>query len=217
MFFYCTHMRYLTLTGRCDLDFFSSRRKSVLVALTAPSKVRGTSPARRKKPCSWSSSAAGPTPASRLCITRPTPSSAATPSVSQSEERGMIEGIELIIVPKGVCVYTRTLCVHAAFGGYLSEVVHENTPPRTENDGLDVMVGKKKGIQGHYNSCYLDSTLFWSVLSKYFISYSFRCFIITSPDFRHIDRLYGASSSSSAVFAHRQNLLVNCFDFAHWL
>lgn len=54
-------------------------------------------------------------------------------------------------------------CVCAAFGGYLSEVVHENTPPRTENDGLDVMVGKKKGIQGHYNSCYLDSTLFWSV------------------------------------------------------
>ncbi|XP_029000249.1 ubiquitin carboxyl-terminal hydrolase CYLD isoform X17 [Betta splendens] len=47
-----------------------------------------------------------------------------------------------------------------AFGGYLSEVVHENTPPRTENDGLDIMVGKKKGIQGHYNSCYLDSTLF---------------------------------------------------------
>ena len=47
------------------------------------------------------------------------------------------------------------------FGGYLSEVVNENTPPRTENDGLEVMVGKKKGIQGHYNSCYLDSTLFW--------------------------------------------------------
>ncbi|XP_070985385.1 ubiquitin carboxyl-terminal hydrolase CYLD-like isoform X2 [Oncorhynchus clarkii lewisi] len=51
-------------------------------------------------------------------------------------------------------------CNSIAFGGYLSEVVHENTPPRTENDGLDIMVGKKKGIQGHYNSCYLDSTLF---------------------------------------------------------
>ncbi|XP_007552226.1 ubiquitin carboxyl-terminal hydrolase CYLD isoform X2 [Poecilia formosa] len=51
-------------------------------------------------------------------------------------------------------------CNSIAFGGYLSEVVHENTPPRTENDSLDVMVGKKKGIQGHYNSCYLDSTLF---------------------------------------------------------
>ncbi|XP_063044821.1 ubiquitin carboxyl-terminal hydrolase CYLD isoform X2 [Engraulis encrasicolus] len=51
-------------------------------------------------------------------------------------------------------------CNSIAFGGYLSEVVHENTPPRTENDGLEVMVGKKKGIQGHYNSCYLDSTLF---------------------------------------------------------
>ncbi|XP_052457644.1 ubiquitin carboxyl-terminal hydrolase CYLD-like isoform X1 [Carassius gibelio] len=51
-------------------------------------------------------------------------------------------------------------CNSIAFGGYLSEVVSENTPPRTENDGLEVMVGKKKGIQGHYNSCYLDSTLF---------------------------------------------------------
>ncbi|XP_042563973.1 ubiquitin carboxyl-terminal hydrolase CYLD isoform X2 [Clupea harengus] len=51
-------------------------------------------------------------------------------------------------------------CNSIAFGGYLSEVVHENTPPRTENDGLEVMAGKKKGIQGHYNSCYLDSTLF---------------------------------------------------------
>lgn len=51
-----------------------------------------------------------------------------------------------------------------AFGGYLSEVVHENTPPRTEHEALDVMAGKKKGIQGHYNSCYLDSTLFWWVL-----------------------------------------------------
>ncbi|XP_066569543.1 ubiquitin carboxyl-terminal hydrolase CYLD isoform X2 [Amia ocellicauda] len=51
-------------------------------------------------------------------------------------------------------------CNSIAFGGYLSEVVQENTPPRTENDGLEVMMGKKKGIQGHYNSCYLDSTLF---------------------------------------------------------
>uniref|UniRef100_A0A8C2CG77 Ubiquitin carboxyl-terminal hydrolase CYLD n=1 Tax=Cyprinus carpio TaxID=7962 RepID=A0A8C2CG77_CYPCA len=53
-----------------------------------------------------------------------------------------------------------TWYIDEAFGGYLSEVVNENTPPRTENDGLEVMVGKKKGIQGHYNSCYLDSTLF---------------------------------------------------------
>ncbi|XP_064414616.1 ubiquitin carboxyl-terminal hydrolase CYLD isoform X2 [Latimeria chalumnae] len=51
-------------------------------------------------------------------------------------------------------------CNSIAFGGYLSQVVEENTPPRMERDGLDVMVGKKKGIQGHYNSCYLDSTLF---------------------------------------------------------
>uniref|UniRef100_A0A8C5Q919 Ubiquitin carboxyl-terminal hydrolase CYLD n=1 Tax=Leptobrachium leishanense TaxID=445787 RepID=A0A8C5Q919_9ANUR len=51
-------------------------------------------------------------------------------------------------------------CNSLAFGGYLSEVVEGNTPPRTEKEGLEVMIGKKKGIQGHYNSCYLDSTLF---------------------------------------------------------
>lgn len=49
----------------------------------------------------------------------------------------------------------------SAFGGYLSEVVEENTPPKMEKEGLEIMIGKKKGIQGHYNSCYLDSTLFW--------------------------------------------------------
>ncbi|XP_063294060.1 ubiquitin carboxyl-terminal hydrolase CYLD isoform X3 [Pelobates fuscus] len=51
-------------------------------------------------------------------------------------------------------------CNSLAFGGYLSEVVEGNTPPRSEKEGLEVMIGKKKGIQGHYNSCYLDSTLF---------------------------------------------------------
>ncbi|XP_047383705.1 ubiquitin carboxyl-terminal hydrolase CYLD isoform X5 [Sciurus carolinensis] len=48
----------------------------------------------------------------------------------------------------------------STFGGYLSEVVEENTPPKMEKEGLEIMIGKKKGIQGHYNSCYLDSTLF---------------------------------------------------------
>ncbi|KAL7978941.1 hypothetical protein Chor_013430 [Crotalus horridus] len=51
-------------------------------------------------------------------------------------------------------------CNSLAFGGYLSEVVEENTPPKMEKEGLETMIGKKKGIQGHYNSCYLDSTLF---------------------------------------------------------
>ncbi|XP_041489662.1 LOW QUALITY PROTEIN: ubiquitin carboxyl-terminal hydrolase CYLD-like [Microtus oregoni] len=51
-------------------------------------------------------------------------------------------------------------CNSLVFGGYLSEVVEENTPPKTEKEGLKIMIGKKKGIQGYYNSCYLDSTLF---------------------------------------------------------
>ncbi|XP_043937550.1 ubiquitin carboxyl-terminal hydrolase CYLD [Protopterus annectens] len=51
-------------------------------------------------------------------------------------------------------------CNSIAFGGYLSEVVEVNTPPKMGKEGLEIMAGKKKGIQGHYNSCYLDSTLF---------------------------------------------------------
>uniref|UniRef100_A0A8C0WQR2 Ubiquitin carboxyl-terminal hydrolase CYLD n=1 Tax=Castor canadensis TaxID=51338 RepID=A0A8C0WQR2_CASCN len=53
-----------------------------------------------------------------------------------------------------------TWYIDEAFGGYLSEVVEENTAPKMEKEGLEIMIGKKKGIQGHYNSCYLDSTLF---------------------------------------------------------
>lgn len=140
----------------------SSRKKSVLVALMAPSKAHGTSPAHLRKPCLWSSSAAGLTPASRPCTTPPILLRGATPLVSQQEMYWLLSASNYQML----FVETCTLCVYfyAAFGGYLSEVVHENTPPRTENDGLDIMVGKKKGIQGHYNSCYLDSTLFWSVL-----------------------------------------------------
>lgn len=112
-----------------------------------------------------------------------------------------------------LCDYTCTLLVHAAFGGYLSEVVHENTPPRTENDGLDVMVGKKKGIQGHYNSCYLDSTLFWSALFyshiKYLIRYSVCRFILT-PAIILIDCMV-LPQPAVAVFAQRQSLISKLF------
>ncbi|CAO2610468.1 Ubiquitin carboxyl-terminal hydrolase CYLD [Lemmus lemmus] len=51
-------------------------------------------------------------------------------------------------------------CNSLAFAGYLSKVAEKNTPPKMEKEGLKIMIGKKKGIQGHYNSCYLDSTLF---------------------------------------------------------
>lgn len=37
----------------------------------------------------------------------------------------------------------------------------EDAPPLTESQVLTVLEGKMKGIQGHFNSCYLDATLFW--------------------------------------------------------
>uniref|UniRef100_A0A673H643 ubiquitinyl hydrolase 1 n=1 Tax=Sinocyclocheilus rhinocerous TaxID=307959 RepID=A0A673H643_9TELE len=60
-----------------------------------------------------------------------------------------------------------TWYIDEAFGGYLSEVVNENTPPRTENYGLEVMVGKKKGIQGHYNSSYTHTKCLISLLFSF--------------------------------------------------
>lgn len=60
-----------------DLDdvvlTLSFRKKSVLVALTAHSKAPATSPAHPKRPCLWSSRAAGLTPAFHLFTTPPIP------------------------------------------------------------------------------------------------------------------------------------------------
>ncbi|XP_036387759.1 ubiquitin carboxyl-terminal hydrolase CYLD [Megalops cyprinoides] len=36
----------------------------------------------------------------------------------------------------------------------------EDAPPIPESEALALLEGRMKGIQGHYNSCYLDSTLF---------------------------------------------------------
>lgn len=51
-------------------------------------------------------------------------------------------------------------CNFLVFGGYLSEVVEENILLKMEKEGLEIMIGKKKGIQGYYNFCYLDLILF---------------------------------------------------------
>lgn len=40
------------------------------------------------------------------------------------------------------------------------EEEEEDVPPLTESEILSVLEGKMRGIQGHFNSCYLDSTLF---------------------------------------------------------
>ncbi|CAB1353516.1 unnamed protein product [Coregonus sp. 'balchen'] len=45
------------------------------------------------------------------------------------------------------------------------EETDENVPPIPESEGLSLLVGKMKGIQGHYNSCYLDATLFSSSMT----------------------------------------------------
>ncbi|XP_042352637.1 ubiquitin carboxyl-terminal hydrolase CYLD [Plectropomus leopardus] len=42
----------------------------------------------------------------------------------------------------------------------LFEDPDEDAPPIPESEVLSLLVGKMKGIQGHFNSCYLDATLF---------------------------------------------------------
>ncbi|KAM9329589.1 uncharacterized protein PAF06_004280 [Gastrophryne carolinensis] len=43
---------------------------------------------------------------------------------------------------------------------YTSKRVEENTPPLTEKEASECLLGWRRGIQGHCNSCYLDATLF---------------------------------------------------------
>ncbi|XP_007903402.1 ubiquitin carboxyl-terminal hydrolase CYLD [Callorhinchus milii] len=38
--------------------------------------------------------------------------------------------------------------------------INEDVPPVREDEALRLMKGRMKGIQGHYNSCYLDATIF---------------------------------------------------------
>ncbi|XP_077170470.1 ubiquitin carboxyl-terminal hydrolase CYLD-like isoform X2 [Paroedura picta] len=52
-------------------------------------------------------------------------------------------------------------CNSLNFHGYASAKVEEDTPPPPLGDrGIEHLLGWKKGIQGHCNSCYLDATLF---------------------------------------------------------
>ncbi|XP_069489884.1 ubiquitin carboxyl-terminal hydrolase CYLD-like isoform X2 [Ambystoma mexicanum] len=51
-------------------------------------------------------------------------------------------------------------CNSIAFKEYSSERVEEDTPPQGWQEEEESLIGWKKGIQGHCNSCYLDATLF---------------------------------------------------------
>ncbi|XP_063769564.1 ubiquitin carboxyl-terminal hydrolase CYLD-like isoform X2 [Pseudophryne corroboree] len=51
-------------------------------------------------------------------------------------------------------------CNSIAFQDYTSKCVKENTPPAIDSEEVENLMGWKKGIQGHCNSCYLDATLF---------------------------------------------------------
>uniref|UniRef100_A0A8C7E0C2 ubiquitinyl hydrolase 1 n=1 Tax=Naja naja TaxID=35670 RepID=A0A8C7E0C2_NAJNA len=63
----------------------------------------------------------------------------------------------------GVCMAVSSiLCSFLLdFRVYASAKVEEDTPPPPlGNQGLELLSGWKRGIQGHCNSCYLDATLF---------------------------------------------------------
>ncbi|XP_053199114.1 LOW QUALITY PROTEIN: ubiquitin carboxyl-terminal hydrolase CYLD [Scomber japonicus] len=51
-------------------------------------------------------------------------------------------------------------CNSIAFAEWGSERVEEHTPPVDGDEAKQLYQGRKRGIQGHLNSCYLDATLF---------------------------------------------------------
>ncbi|XP_036406980.1 ubiquitin carboxyl-terminal hydrolase CYLD [Megalops cyprinoides] len=51
-------------------------------------------------------------------------------------------------------------CNSIAFAEWGSERVDENTPPVYGEEARELYSGRKRGIQGHLNSCYLDASLF---------------------------------------------------------
>lgn len=55
----------------------------------------------------------------------------------------------------------------------LASVEEENVPPIRTEDVSKLLIGQMKGIQGHCNSCYMDSALF-------------RLELIIDPQFKYI-------------------------------
>uniref|UniRef100_UPI00358EC3A4 ubiquitin carboxyl-terminal hydrolase CYLD isoform X3 n=1 Tax=Myxine glutinosa TaxID=7769 RepID=UPI00358EC3A4 len=51
-------------------------------------------------------------------------------------------------------------CNSIAFSNYRSETVKGIVMPPSDTQALGIFSGRTKGIQGHLNSCYMDSTLF---------------------------------------------------------
>uniref|UniRef100_A0A8C4R4A6 ubiquitinyl hydrolase 1 n=2 Tax=Eptatretus burgeri TaxID=7764 RepID=A0A8C4R4A6_EPTBU len=51
-------------------------------------------------------------------------------------------------------------CNSIAFSNYRSETVKGIVMPPSDTQALSIFSGRTKGIQGHLNSCYMDSTLF---------------------------------------------------------
>ncbi|XP_056324160.1 ubiquitin carboxyl-terminal hydrolase CYLD [Danio aesculapii] len=76
----------------------------------------------------------------------------------------------------------------------LMEDLDEDVPPVAEQDVLSHLVGRMKGIQGHFNSCYLDATLF----SLFTSSIAF-------------DRIFNRSADSEKGVSHiLRRDIVNC-------
>ncbi|XP_032897748.1 ubiquitin carboxyl-terminal hydrolase CYLD-like isoform X2 [Amblyraja radiata] len=54
----------------------------------------------------------------------------------------------------------RTTPINAPEKMIADHTMEEDVPPVREDEVQQLMAGRMKGIQGHYNSCYLDSTIF---------------------------------------------------------
>ncbi|XP_035244541.1 ubiquitin carboxyl-terminal hydrolase CYLD [Anguilla anguilla] len=64
----------------------------------------------------------------------------------------------------------------------------EDAPPIPESEALSLLEGRMKGIQGHYNSCYLDATLFSLFSSSMTLDNLCHCTADTGGELLHILR-----------------------------
>ncbi|KAJ8361297.1 hypothetical protein SKAU_G00178220 [Synaphobranchus kaupii] len=70
----------------------------------------------------------------------------------------------------------------------LDEEGVEDAPPIPESEALSLLEGRMKGIQGHYNSCYLDATLFSLFSSSMTLDSLCQCTADTGGELLHILR-----------------------------
>ncbi|MEQ2186356.1 hypothetical protein GOODEAATRI_027638, partial [Goodea atripinnis] len=101
-------------------------------------------------------------------------------------------------------------CNSIAFAEWGSERVDEHTPPVDGDEARQLYEGWKRGIQGHLNSCYLDSTLYRSMTQQAQECHLYQLFPPTLP-LSPVDSPIVIAPPASMRVASVQTLLESSF------